>query len=104
MPDTILSRTYVKDAAGKITFDTAPKAGDTVVAFKESPAKVDTRLVHDGTKVIALFDSNGFTWTKNVLFCGTSKECDDEITLLALKPLPVDAGSDPGTIKVGKLP
>jgi len=56
------------------------------IPAKSSPNELSTRLVYDGVNVIALFESTGFTWTRNVLFCATTeKECLDEITRLGLK-------------------
>ena len=47
------------------------------------------RLVHDGKKVLALFDSQGTTRTINALFCATTEaEVQAEITRLNLTPLP----------------
>lgn len=46
------------------------------------------RLIHDGTKVIALFNSTGTTKTAHHLYCGTQAECEAEITRLNLSPLP----------------
>jgi len=53
-----------------------------------SPASDCWRLVHDGTKVIALFRSTGITSTVNTLYCGTEDECEAEIARLNLTPLP----------------
>jgi hypothetical protein len=53
-----------------------------------SPRTDCWRLVHDGTKVLALFQSTGITQTINNLFCGTEAECQAKITELHLTPLP----------------
>ncbi len=46
------------------------------------------RLVHDGTDVLALFESNGFTETIHTLFeADTKEECEAEIGRLGLNPL-----------------
>ena len=42
-----------------------------------SPAVSCFRLVHDGKKVLSLFESAGSTHTINTLFCGTAEECAD---------------------------
>ena len=56
-----------------------------------SPRENCHRLVHDGVKVIALFESVGETVTRNELFCGTKAECDAEIVRLGLDRTEVDA-------------
>ena len=53
-----------------------------------SPAVQCTRLVHDGKKVLSLFESAGSTHTTNTLFCGTAAECAAEIARLNLAPRP----------------
>lgn len=59
------------------------------IAAKESPKQNCFRLVHDGVSVIALFESNGYTWTRNNLFCTTTEaECLNEIKALNLKYVP----------------
>jgi hypothetical protein len=58
-----------------------------------SPPEKHLRLVHDGVKVLAMFESEGETWTINTLFCATDeKEIQAEIDRLGLKPL---AGESP---------
>ena len=52
-----------------------------------SSGKKSWRLVHDGNKVLALFESEGITGTINKLFVGTEKESKEEIKRLKLKPL-----------------
>ena len=55
-----------------------------------SPSEKSFRLVHDGVKVLALFESEGTTGTINTLFCATTEqECLDEIERLGLKYTPV---------------
>lgn len=88
MPEPIIARNFVRKADGTVEFDTLAGAGDTLVNFNESSPKLTTRLVHDGSQVIALFESDGITWTKNAMFCGTLAECDAEIAARKLKPLP----------------
>lgn len=47
------------------------------------------RLVHDGKKVLSLFEANGVTYTINFLYCATTnEEIQTEITSLQLIPLP----------------
>jgi len=43
------------------------------------------RLVHWNGKVKDLFESEGFTYTINYLFCGTKEKCLEEIKRLKLK-------------------
>ena len=52
-----------------------------------SPREKSWRLVHDGNKVLDLFESEGITGTINKLFVGTEKESKEEIKRLKLKPL-----------------
>ena len=63
-----------------------------------SPAVQCTRLVHDGHKVINLFDSAGVTRTVNTLFCGTADECAAEIARLNLAPLPSRPAAPPSNL------
>ena len=47
------------------------------------------RLVHDGTRVLALFESAGWTESTHTLFeSATQAECLAEVTRLNLEPLP----------------
>lgn len=56
---------------------------------KVSAKELSWRLVHDGTKVISLFESPGVTQTKHNLFVApTKEECEQEISKLSLTPLP----------------
>ena len=96
MPEPITARNFVKKSDGTVVFDSIAGVGDTLVNFSQSPSKTSTRLVDDGSSVLALFESNGFTWTKNNLFCGTAAECDAEIASKKLKPLP-ENGTGIGT-------
>lgn len=49
------------------------------------------RLVHNGTDVLALFESTGVTETIHTLFeAGTKEACEAEIARLGLNPLPVE--------------
>jgi len=69
----------------------APKVGERDVTIYTSPTKKCWRLVHDGAKVIELFETSGQTGTINTLFCSTNKEeCDAEINRLGLKPKPAE--------------
>ena len=85
----VKERVIIKHSDGKCEVDTASKSGDISIPFNESPAEDTWRLVHDGKRVLALFQSTGFTWTTNNLFCGSEKECSDVIDQLKLIPLPV---------------
>lgn len=51
------------------------------------------RLVHDGTKVLALLQSTGVTSTINNMVVGTEDEVNAEIAALKLTPLPAKAAS-----------
>ncbi len=58
------------------------------ITVQESPTETCWRLIHNGAKVIALFESSGLTWTKDNLFCATTKqECLDEIARLKIEYL-----------------
>ncbi len=57
------------------------------MAINSSPNTQCWRLVHDGKKVMALFESSGVTRTQNTLFCGTEAEVQAEIARLNLIPL-----------------
>ena len=53
-----------------------------------SPPEKHWRLVHDGVTILAMFESEGETWTINTLFCATNEaEVLAEISRLGLKPL-----------------
>ena len=43
------------------------------------------RLVHDGMKVLNLFEADGKTTSIHTLFAGTYEECIDEINRLGLE-------------------
>lgn len=59
------------------------------IPAKSSPRDICFRLVHDGVTVLTLFESTGYTWTRNNLFCATTeKECVDEIAKKGLKYTP----------------
>ncbi len=61
----------------------------TALPCNASPSVLCWRLVHDGTKVIALFQSAGDTWTKQDLFCATTQaDCLAEIARLGLAYTP----------------
>ena len=89
MPEPITARRIVQSKLdGKCNVDTLATANDNEIPFNESPSKLCWRLVHDGKAVLNLFESDGITWTKNKLFCGTRDECEKEIDALSLKRLP----------------
>lgn len=68
------------------------------IAANKSPPEACLRLVHNGAMVLGLFESSGFTWTRNVLFCATTeKECLDEIARLKLEYAPVTDVGQPET-------
>ena len=64
---------YVIDKDKKMTF-----------TANQSPKDKCFRLVHDGKSALHLLDSDGITVTALELFCGTEKECLDEIKKLNL--------------------
>jgi hypothetical protein len=64
------------------------------VRVNQSPRQACCRLVHDGKNVVALFESEGVTSTKNRLFCGTKEECEAEIARLGLAPQRTDARAE----------
>jgi hypothetical protein len=56
------------------------------ITVKENKLPISCwRLIHDGKKVINLIHGNGKTSTTQSLFCGTKKECEDEIARLKLE-------------------
>lgn len=64
----------------KITVDK-----EEITIFETSKGQ-SWRLVHDGKKVIALFESEGITGTRNALFEGATKaDCLAEIAKLGLQ-------------------
>ena len=68
------------------TTQTITFKGETVVV-NESPHVQCWRLVHDGKKVISLFETMGITRTRNTLFCAeTEAEVQAEIARLKLIP------------------
>ncbi len=70
------------------TTQTITFKGESVVV-NESPGTKCWRLVHDGKKVISLFETMGITRTRNTLFCAeTEAEVQAEISRLKLIPLP----------------
>lgn len=51
---------------------------------------VSWRLIHNGTDVLALMETGGYTTTMHTVFeAATEAECLTEIERLALMPLPV---------------
>lgn len=69
-----------------ITTEQITVAGQPITISK-SDAALSTRLIHDGSKVIGLFESTGITHTKNTLFLGTKAECIAEAQRLGLTGL-----------------
>jgi len=56
------------------------------VAFNKTDAEMSWRLVHDGEKVISLFESSGITRTSHTIFlASTEAECQTEIYSLNLE-------------------
>lgn len=51
---------------------------------RTSPKDKSWRLVHDGKKVLMLFESDGETHTAYELFCGDLEDCRKEIEKLKL--------------------
>lgn len=52
---------------------------------------ISWRLVHNGTEVLMLMESGGYTTTMHTVFeAATEAECLAEIERLALKSLPVE--------------
>jgi len=62
--------------------DKEHKVSFTVNSFASD--KPCWRLVHDGVRVIALFESSGITETVYTLFVGTREECMKEVERLKL--------------------
>ena len=56
-----------------------PLSGELIFDANVSPPAKSWRLVYWAGEVCDLFESEGRTWTINNLFCGTEKECFDEI-------------------------
>lgn len=70
----------------------APKDSTPTEFQANRSPKVDCwRLVHDGSAVLALFQSAGETTTRQNLFCGTLDECNAEITAKGLDRTAYDA-------------
>ena len=75
----------------KVTDKGAGKDKELKISKKSSPKTGKFwRLVHDGTKVIHLFESEGETITGREMFCGSLAECKDEIKRLKFDPVPVE--------------
>jgi hypothetical protein len=56
------------------------------VTVNKTDSELSWRLVHDGTKIISLFESDGITYTTHTIFLATTKEeCQTEIYYLNLK-------------------
>lgn len=59
------------------------------ITIKKTDKVLCWRLVHDGTKVVQLFESDGITETPiNLFIAATEAECQVEIDRLGLIPLP----------------
>ena len=57
--------------------------------IKKTDKSLRWRLVHDGTQVVQLFESDGITETPiNLFIAETEAECQAEIDRLGLTPLP----------------
>ena len=57
--------------------------------IKKTDKSLCWRLVHDGTQVVQLFESDGITETPiNLFIAETEAECQAEIDRLGLTPLP----------------
>lgn len=70
----------------KLTNTTINVGKTSTVLANVSPREKSWRLVHDGIKVITLFEGEGETWAIWNMFCATTeKECLDEITRLKLQ-------------------
>ena len=61
------------------------KDGTKFSANRNEIVKEEWRLVYSKGKVKDLFGSGGYTWTINSLFCGTERECSDEVDRLHLE-------------------
>jgi hypothetical protein len=86
----ILSATVLPTTQEIITVQGHP------VTVNVSPHIQCWRLIHDGVKVIAVFESPGVTKTLNHLFCATTKpEIDAQIASLNLIPLPPSPPAPP---------
>ena len=97
MPDlTTTTLTIERSAAtGKWALEKTLAAADVAqkMDIRSSPDEKSWRLVHDGKRVKALFESSGFTWTADTLLCTrTEEECLEEIQRLGLeyKPEPAE--------------
>ena len=61
--------------------------GDKII--KKTDAVLSWRLVHDGTYIIYLFESDGITETPlNLFISNTKEECEEKIQELGLVPVP----------------
>ncbi|MCK9326043.1 MAG: hypothetical protein M0P69_11185 [Bacteroidales bacterium] len=68
--------------SSKATYDVLKK--ELSLTVNQSPNEACWRLVYDGTKALALFDSDGTTRTIWELFCGTENDCRKKIEELKL--------------------
>ena len=56
------------------------------VTINKTDSEMCWRLVHDGEKVIQLFETSGTTYSKNTIFvASTIEECETEIYSLNLE-------------------
>jgi hypothetical protein len=56
------------------------------VIVNKTDSELSWRLVHDGTKIISLFESDGITQTIHTIFLApTEAECQTEIYFLNLE-------------------
>lgn len=62
------------------------QSGSKVNTWKTDRA-LSWRLIHDGSAILALFESDGITETKNNLFEGTQAQCITEANRLGLTGL-----------------
>jgi hypothetical protein len=68
-----------------ITQSTVTANGETVPIWQTS-AEQSWRLVHDGVNLLAIFESDGITKTRNTIFeAATRDECVAEIERLSLQ-------------------
>jgi hypothetical protein len=67
------------------------KDGTKFNASRNRVAEKKWRLVYNNGEIKDLFESGGYTWTINNLFCGSEKKCLDEIDRLHLKHKDTDA-------------
>ena len=70
----------------KLTDKGKGKDKTLTLSKKECPGKGKFwRLGHNGTEVLAMFETEGVTVTASEMFCGTEEECCAEIKKLGIK-------------------